>query len=74
MLEMKPLIPKGPLPDFIRLVHQMGALEQQAELAKDRLPTAFSVSIDTMGPEKVGGASFADAAGFDSRSDAMTLK
>jgi hypothetical protein len=64
MLQMEPLAAKGALPDFIRKADAMGAFEKSDWSERVKIPPEFGVTVDTNGPQNVGGLSFAAAANF----------
>lgn len=64
MLQMEPLQTPGAVADFIRRMAAHGVVDALQKESKAKLPPAFSIIVDTNGPEKVGNLSFNDAGNF----------
>lgn len=64
MLQMEPFDVKGPIAHLIRQAHDSGYLEKEASQAKNKLPAAFSVTVDTTWKTRVGDLSSEAAAEF----------
>lgn len=63
-LQMAKLEAKGAVPDYIRKIAVTEGFGKWARAANEKLPPEFSVTVDTNGPEKIGGLPFAAAAAF----------